>query len=157
MKENHSRSFIKGASWRVVGTIDTIMLSWLFTGAIKTALKIGGIEVFTKIILYYIHERVWLRLNTGRVRKDHADGSFTLHDRNRRSVIKGMSWRFFGTIDTIVIALFVTGDYTKAFSIGFTEVFTKVILFYFHERLWMRIKAGSKPHTPAVEAEHLIK
>lgn len=57
---------------------------------------------------------------------------------NIRSVIKGISWRIVGTFDTIIIATLWTGDYSKALKIGFTEVITKIILFYFHERIWMR-------------------
>lgn len=44
-----------------------------------------------------------------------------------------------------MIATFVTGNFTKAFSIGFTEVFTKIGLFYLHERVWYKIKFGMKP------------
>ena len=145
MKENHLRSVIKGITWRVIGTLDTIFLSWLFTGSVRTALKIGGIEVFTKIGLYYIHERIWLVFGFGRQAIDDGKGNIIRKDYHYRSVIKGISWRFFGTIDTVIIAFFVTGDYTKAFSIGFTEIFTKVFLFYLHERVWHRIKMGSKP------------
>ena len=54
-----------------------------------------------------------------------------------RSAIKGISWRIIGTLDTIILATLWTGDYSKALKIGFTEVITKVILFYFHERIWM--------------------
>ncbi|MEI7594579.1 MAG: DUF2061 domain-containing protein [Bacteroidota bacterium] len=144
MHEQHHRSLIKGATWRIIGTLDTIFLSWLFTGEIGTALKIGGIEVFTKIILFYIHERVWLRTNFGREKIVLANKHIVKKDKHHRSLIKGVSWRIFGTLDTITIAFFVTGNFTKAFSIGFTEVFTKVFLYYLHERIWQRLKIGTK-------------
>jgi uncharacterized membrane protein len=146
MKEHHSRSALKGVTWRVIGTLDTIFLSWLFTGDFHTALKIGGIEVFTKIFLYYLHERVWLGLSYGRVKIKKDDDHYITRDLHHRSIIKGISWRFFGTIDTVTIAFFITGDYSKAFSIGFTEIFTKVFLYYLHERIWFKVKAGTKPH-----------
>lgn len=57
------RSLAKAVSWRVTGTIDTIILSWLFTGNIGTALSIGFTEVATKMLLYYVHERVWNRIS----------------------------------------------------------------------------------------------
>ena len=60
------RSLAKAVSWRVTGTIDTIILSWLFTGNIGTALSIGFTEVATKMLLYYVHERVWNRISLGR-------------------------------------------------------------------------------------------
>ena len=155
MKEQHYRSVIKGMTWRVLGTLDTIFLAWLFTGSIKTALKIGSIEVFTKIFLYYLHERVWIKMNYGRELIDLGDGKILKRDRHYRSVIKGISWRFFGSIDTAIIAYFVTGDYMKAFSIGFTEIFTKVLLFYLHERVWQKVKLGSSPVLKAVPDEVL--
>lgn len=151
MKEQHYRSVIKGITWRMIGTMDTIFLSWLFTGDISSALKIGGIEVFTKIFLFYLHERVWLKLKYGRTKVAEADGNVVYKDKHYRSVVKGISWRCFGTMDTITIAFFVTGDYTKAFSIGFTEVFTKVGLYYLHERVWQKIKFGTKPNVAPVE------
>lgn len=52
-------SFVKGISWRVIGTIDTIIISYFITGQWKFALSIGSVEVFTKIILFYFHDRVW--------------------------------------------------------------------------------------------------
>lgn len=144
MKEQHYRSVIKGITWRILGTLDTIFLSWLFTGSIETALKIGGIEVFTKIFLYYIHERVWIKSNYGREIIELGDGKILKKNYHYRSAIKGISWRFFGSIDTTIISYFVTGgDYLKAFSIGFTEIFTKIILFYLHERIWQKVKFGS--------------
>ena len=57
-------------------------------------------------------------------------------DSNAKSIFKTISWRIVGTIDTMVIAYIITGEFTIAFSIGSVEVFTKMILYYFHERLW---------------------
>lgn len=65
-QEKPIRSIAKAISWRVTGTIDTIILSWLFTGSIGTALSIGFTEVATKMLLYYVHERVWNRIALGR-------------------------------------------------------------------------------------------
>lgn len=66
MADKPYRSIVKGISWRVLGTIDTIVLSWLVTGKMEFALSIGFIEVFTKIVLYTVHERVWERIPFGR-------------------------------------------------------------------------------------------
>lgn len=68
MADKHSRSVVKAISWRVTGTIDTIVISYLITGHAKWALSIGFVELFTKIFLYYAHERVWNRLSFGRVK-----------------------------------------------------------------------------------------
>ncbi|MBI1224040.1 MAG: adenylyl-sulfate kinase [Bacteroidetes bacterium] len=66
MTESHSRSVVKGISWRAVGTLDTTFISYLITGNPLKALSIGGIEVFTKIFLYYFHERIWQKINWGK-------------------------------------------------------------------------------------------
>ncbi|MUP44372.1 DUF2061 domain-containing protein [Gramella sp. BOM4] len=57
--ERPVRSILKTISWRVVGTIDTIIISWVLTGQIETALAIGSVELVTKMILYFGHERIW--------------------------------------------------------------------------------------------------
>ncbi|MGB8490272.1 MAG: DUF2061 domain-containing protein [Bacteroidales bacterium] len=57
------KSFIKSLSWRIVGTIDTMAISYLITGKVTVALSIGSIEVVTKTILYYIHERTWAHIH----------------------------------------------------------------------------------------------
>ncbi|WP_374527503.1 DUF2061 domain-containing protein [Novosphingobium sp.] len=63
--ETHSRSFVKGVSWRILGSIDTFMLSWFFTGSPKAAGAIASTEVITKVLLYYFHERVWSSVKWG--------------------------------------------------------------------------------------------
>ncbi|NBR84145.1 MAG: DUF2061 domain-containing protein [Verrucomicrobia bacterium] len=68
-EEKPYRSFVKAISWRVTGTCDTILISWLITGHAKMAISIGFVELFTKIALYYVHERVWNRLDFGRVKE----------------------------------------------------------------------------------------
>ena len=59
------RHFAKTITWRIVGTLDTMFIGWLITGNPITGLKIGGIEVITKMILYYFHERIWFKMNLG--------------------------------------------------------------------------------------------
>ena len=67
MKENKSRSIGKSISWRVLASCDTILISYLITGSIAIAATIGSIEVMTKMVLYYFHERAWNKLTFGRV------------------------------------------------------------------------------------------
>lgn len=57
--ERPVRSIVKAVSWRVVGTMDTMIISWFITGELTMALTIGSIEVITKMVLYYGHERIW--------------------------------------------------------------------------------------------------
>ena len=60
---SYKRHILKTISWRFLGTIDTIILSWLITGSWKLGLSIGGVEVITKMILYFLHERAWYKFS----------------------------------------------------------------------------------------------
>jgi len=62
---NRVRHLLKTITWRLVGTIDTIMLGWLVSGDPKIGLTIGSMELVTKMLLYYAHERVWYSLDFG--------------------------------------------------------------------------------------------
>lgn len=55
-------SLLKTFSWRIVGTLDTMLISYVLTGKLDVAIGIGSIEVVTKMLLYYVHERVWIKL-----------------------------------------------------------------------------------------------
>jgi uncharacterized membrane protein len=74
-QDKHYRSIVKAISWRATGTLDTILISWLITGHLKWAFSIGFVELFTKVGLYYVHERVWDRLSFGRVKTEPGDYS----------------------------------------------------------------------------------
>ena len=65
MKVTRTRSVFKAISWRIVGTLDTMALGWIITGNPIMVLKIGALELFTKFILYYVHERIWLQSKFG--------------------------------------------------------------------------------------------
>jgi uncharacterized membrane protein len=77
IRDSHLRSILKAVSWRCVGTMDTFLVSFLvlsFTGATggnkahaaQISGSIAGVEVLTKIVLFYLHERAWLRVGIGR-------------------------------------------------------------------------------------------
>ena len=60
---SYKRHIAKTISWRIIGTLDTILLSWIITGSWKLGLSIGGVEVITKMILYFFHERMWYKFS----------------------------------------------------------------------------------------------
>jgi uncharacterized membrane protein len=62
------KSIMKSISWRIVGTIDTMIISYFITGKVTVAVSIGGVEVFTKTILYYFHERLWAHIHKIRLK-----------------------------------------------------------------------------------------
>ena len=135
--DSHLRSLVKGLSWRATGTLDTIAIALFVTHDFGAALQIGAVELFTKVALYYGHERLWQKVNWGR--------ATAAKDSHWRSVTKGISWRATGTVDTILISYFITGDVSKALAIGGVEVFTKLALYYGHERVWQKIGWGQSP------------
>lgn len=64
--ETRRRSIAKAVSWRVVGSLDTLLLSYLFTGNVLIAGSIASTETETKTVLYYLHERGWGLVSLGR-------------------------------------------------------------------------------------------
>jgi len=59
------RSFAKAISWRVTGTVDTFVIAWFITGRGSIAAGIASIEVITKLLLFWLHERVWNKISWG--------------------------------------------------------------------------------------------
>ena len=66
-KSKIRRSLIKTLTWRIIATTDTFLISWLITGYLTLAGAIAGIEVITKMFLYYAHERGWSKIKWGYV------------------------------------------------------------------------------------------
>ena len=122
------RHIVKTISWRLLGTIDTLLLSWLITGDFFTGFKISAIEVITKMVFYYMHERFWFNSN--------------VNDSSKRHIYKTFSWRFLGTTDTIAIGWLISGDPFIGLQIGFAEVITKMILYFLHEKVWYMFNFG---------------
>lgn len=69
-----------------------------------------------------------------KVKKDNGEAAPWI------SATKAVSWRIVGTIDTWIISYLVTGEWELAFSIASIEVFSKVVLYYFHERVWEKVR-----------------
>ncbi|UAB76422.1 DUF2061 domain-containing protein [Mesoflavibacter sp. SCSIO 43206] len=135
MKDSsYKRHLAKTITWRIVGTIDTIVLSCIISGNPFTGLKIGFSEVITKMVLYYLHERTWFKINLSK------DGKIL--ESKKRHIAKTLTWRFIGTLDTIILAWIISGDPLTGLKIGFAEVITKMLLYYLHERTWYKINYG---------------
>ena len=133
------RSIIKSLSWRLLGSLDTFFLSLIIINystqnySFNLAFYIAGLEIITKTFLYYFHERIWNNFNIGRL-EDSVKRS--------RSLFKAFSWRIAASIDTFLISFIVTGRFDWATSIAIFEIITKSIIYYFHERIWNRVKWG---------------
>lgn len=135
-KESHLRSIVKGISWRIIATTDTILVVLLITClfdecSIGDALKIGAIEFILKLLIYYFHERIWnYFIKTNPITK-------------RDSLFKTISWRIVATTTTFLISGAVLNDFNEvALFIALLELISKFILYYFHERIWLKIPLG---------------
>ena len=64
-KLSYKRHILKTITWRVVGTLDTMLIGWLVTGDPLIGLSIGGFGLLTKTLLYYFHERMWYKIDFG--------------------------------------------------------------------------------------------
>ncbi len=62
---NRKRHLLKTFTWRAVGTLDTVLLGWFVSGDPTVGVAIGSLEVITKMILYYLHERAWYSVDFG--------------------------------------------------------------------------------------------
>ena len=70
-KQSRLRHIAKTVTWRLVGTIDTVLVGWLVSGDATMGLTIGGWELASKTLLYYFHERAWFRY--GRLGRETTD------------------------------------------------------------------------------------
>lgn len=68
-KESRLRSVLKTFTWRILATATTVTIAYFIFGDIENALKVGGIEFFAKMVIYYFHERIWQAIPYGSVRK----------------------------------------------------------------------------------------
>lgn len=122
------RHIVKSISWRIIGTIDTFLLSYILTGSFYFGISISGIDFFSKLLLYFFHERIWFLSK--------------IKEAKRRHLFKTLSWRFIGSSTTLILAWIFTGKLFIGFKIGIVETFTKMILYYIHEKIWYRISFG---------------
>ena len=67
-KDSPARSATKALTWRVVATLTTICIVYIFTGKLALSLGVGGVEVLAKMLFYYLHERAWTRIAFGKAK-----------------------------------------------------------------------------------------
>lgn len=58
---SRKRHAIKALTWRAVATSTTVVIAWWVTGDWRVGLEVGTVEVFAKMLLYYLHERFWYK------------------------------------------------------------------------------------------------
>ncbi|WP_298417990.1 DUF2061 domain-containing protein [uncultured Kordia sp.] len=135
-KSSHIRSVLKGISWRIIATMDTILVVLAITCllgecSLENAIKIGAFEFLLKLAIYYVHERSWLKI----LGKQATETKEILY--------KTISWRIIATTATFIISGIILDAFDEvALYIALTESFTKFILYYFHEKIWLKLPLG---------------
>jgi uncharacterized membrane protein len=86
------------------------------------------ITTCTKILWYYIHERLWFKSAITNI--------------NKRHLIKTLSWRVIGTLDTIIFGWIITGNPLTGMKIGAADTISKMLLYFGHEKFWYKINYG---------------
>ena len=119
-----NRALAKTISWRIIASAITIAIIYGLSGNIVAAVSIVGVEFFTKMLLYWAHEKGWALSNKP------PKGS------KLRSLIKTATWRVVASIDTLVLVLVVTKEPVWAGSAALIESIAKTIAYYLHERAW---------------------
>ena len=134
--ESVLRSLLKSLSWRIIAISDTILTVLLITCvfgdcSLKNALTIGFLEFLIKLVAYFVHERIWVSIK------------FEKRFGVTRTIYKTLSWRILAAVVTFIIAgeILNTKDNTALYIAGI-EVFTKSLLYYMHERLWLTLPLG---------------
>jgi uncharacterized membrane protein len=122
------RHIAKSLSWRLIGSLDTLVFAWLVTGSFSEGLNVSLLTTFTKLIWYYIHEQLWFKSS--------------MVDSNKRHIVKTSSWRLVGTVDTILFGWLLTGNPFLGLKIGLFETVSKMLLYFGHEKLWYKINYG---------------
>ena len=122
------RHIAKSLSWRFIGSIDTLIFAWLITGDVSDSFNVTAFTTVTKLIWYYIHERLWFKSS--------------IADSNKRHIVKTFSWRFVGSVDTVFFGWLITGNPLIGLKIGLFETVSKMLLYFLHEKLWYKINYG---------------
>jgi uncharacterized membrane protein len=74
-----------------------------------------------------------------------------IHESHTRSIVKAISWRCLGSLDTFLITWLITGNAVAAGSVASLESLSKIVLFYLHERAWGKVAVGRKANAEAAE------
>ena len=134
--ESVLRSILKSFSWRIIAISDTILTVFIVTCVlgdcgVKNALTIGVLEFLIKFVGYYMHERIWLFIQ------------FEKRFGVTRTLFKTLSWRVIATVITFIVAgeILNTQDNAALYIAGI-EIFTKSLLYYVHERIWLNLQLG---------------
>lgn len=115
---------IKSLSWRFIGSLDTYIISLIITNKSILANQIVISDFFLKIILFYFFEKYWIN-------KEIKNSTVNLFG-------KSFLWRIIATLATFLLVTIISGEPIFGLKISIIELFTKLVLFVLHDKLWIR-------------------
>ena len=139
MKVTKNRSLIKSISYRVIGFVNTFLISFLVINdgvnekTIKYSLYLALLVLIIKAITYYLHERFWNIFDFGRLNKTAS---------KMRSILKALTWRIAASTITLISAILITSNLEWTKSIVIYEFINGILIYYVHERIWNRLNWG---------------
>ncbi|MCF7815255.1 MAG: DUF2061 domain-containing protein [Candidatus Cloacimonetes bacterium] len=122
------RALAKTITWRIAASFLTIAIVFILTSRLLIGLSVVGIEFFTKMLLYYLHEKGWSFSN--RPRKGTQIRSF----------LKTITWRILASLDTFIILFIILKEPVIAGSGAGIEIIAKSSGYYLHERIWNKYR-----------------
>ena len=105
-----------------MGSLDTFIISMWLMNDTTISLNILIVENLTKSFFYYAHERLWFKSS--------------ITNSTIRHFIKPFTWRLIASLDTFVISSFLFNDISLGIKLSFFEIFTKIVLYYLHDKFW---------------------
>ena len=139
MKVSKNRSFLKSISYRIVGFVNTFLISFLVinVGTDENAfiypLYLALLVLVIKTIAYYLHERFWNIFDFGRLNKTVI---------KMRSFFKALTWRIVESTITLISAILITSNLDWTLSIVIYEFINGILIYYVHERIWNKVNWG---------------
>ena len=130
---NRKSSIIKSITLRIIATLTTILLVYIFSGEIVLAGYAGLTDMVIKLILHYIYDRAWFKI----IRTHTKAGSMGRVE----TIMKTAGWRIIGTLGTLIIVYIFSREISLAGSVAIAEIFVKMLIYYVHERVWIIITA----------------
>lgn len=138
-KISYKRHIAKALSWRILASVTTFIIAWFFfredPNATEKATGIALTESAIKILFYYFHERLWIKVNF----KIKTPSS-------KRHLLKSITWRIIASLTTFILTLLIFKEdpnaSEKAISVMIVETILKMGFYYIHERVWYKTDFG---------------
>ena len=133
--DSRVRHIAKSITWRIVASSTTFFITLGFFGQAELAKAslLTAFETSIKLLIYYLHERIWFRLSTNMSAR-------------MRHIAKAITWRILASGTTFLLTLLLFGGHDdvteKATMIALTESVLKMLFYYGHEEAWYRINLG---------------